>query len=129
MKRDKKAMFESIMATVSKQVKRALNESAMDGWDENELDFLTEVLSQIYDLKYEIESCRRGAFTNCETYEELSNHVRELADGLSEAADILSGMEGPLDEPDESDDSWEGPYETDEERAQREEDERDDTSY
>lgn len=92
------------MKAVSAHVKNALNESTIDGWDENELDFLTEVLDKIYDLKYEVESCRRGAFTSCETYEELSDYVRELADGLGEAADILSGMEGPIDEPEDFND-------------------------
>ena len=104
MDKDNSKLYESIMKTVSEQVKKALNESSMDGWDENELDFLMEILGQIYDLKYEIESCRRGAFTSCETYEELSNHVRELGIGLIEAADILEGMEGPIDEPDDFDD-------------------------
>jgi len=101
MTRENKKIFESVMKAVSTHVKKALNESTMDGWDENELDFLTEVLDKIYDLKYEVESCRRGAFTSCETYEELSDYVRELADGLGEAADILSGMEGPFDEKEE----------------------------
>lgn len=34
MKRDNKALYESIMRNVSKQVKRALNENEMDRYDE-----------------------------------------------------------------------------------------------
>lgn len=103
MKKDNKELFESIMKSVSTQVKKALNESSSDGWDEGELDFLTEILNQLYELKYEIESCRRGAYTNCETYEELAEHVHSLASALDDAAISLENMEGPFDDPEDDD--------------------------
>ena len=127
MKKDnKKALYESIMKTVSAQVKKALNESN-DGWNDilSEFPEIEEVLSDIYDLQYELKNCVRGAYTNCDTYDELAQHMHELADALHDAAAGLEGLNGPVDELDEDeDDSWSGPYETEEERAQREEDER-----
>jgi hypothetical protein len=85
MKKNKKqALYESIMKTVSSQVKKALNESAGDGWDENELYDLIEVLDDIYNLSYEVKNCVRGAYTNANTYEELADHIEDLAARLEE---------------------------------------------
>ncbi len=99
---DKKQLYKSIMETVSTQVKKALNESN-DGWNDilSEYPELEEVLSEIYDVQYELKNCVRGAYTNCETYDELAQRLHELADGLHDAAASLEGLEGPFDEPEE----------------------------
>ena len=106
MKKDnKKALYESIMKTVSTQVKKALNESN-DGWNDilSEFPEIEEVLGEIYDVQYELKNCVRGAYTNCETYEELAQHLHDLADALHNAAAGLEGMEGPFDEPEDDED-------------------------
>ena len=37
------------------------------GWDYSIKEELEGILSDIYDLKYEIENCRKGVYTKCET--------------------------------------------------------------
>ena len=122
MKNTKK-LYESIMASVAKQVKKALNESAGDGWDLDGLDSLDEAFSNIESFMYEVRNCVRGAYTNCYTYADLADELRSIADSLSMAADDIENMSEPDKDDEEEDDSWEGPYETEEERAQRDEDE------
>ena len=123
MKNNKK-LYESIMASVAKQVKKALNESAEDGWDLDGASSLEEAFGEIESFMYEVRNCRRGAYTDCYTYEDLAEKLRNISDSLSMAADEIENMPEPeSDDEDGEDDSWEGPYETEEERAQREEDE------
>lgn len=118
-----KQLYESIMASVAKQVKKALNESAGDGWDLDGLDSLDEAFEEIESFMYEVRNCRRGAYTGCYTYEKLADKLRSIADSLSMAADEIENMTEPNENDEDEDDSWEGPYETEEERAQRDEDE------
>ena len=99
MKDNKKKIYEQVMSTVAKQVKKALNESGSDdGWDENELYELVEVLDDIYNLTYEIKSCVRGAYTNATTYEELADHIEDLASRLEEQAGYVRQIQEPEDE-------------------------------
>ena len=124
MKKDnKKALYESIMKTVSLQVKKALNESAGDGWDLGDLSSLEEAFDKMESFMYEVRNCVRGAYTNCYTYVDLADELRSIADSLSMAADEIENVPEPESDDEDEDDSWEGPYETEEERAQREEDE------
>lgn len=124
MKKDsKKALYESIMRTVSTQVKKALNESAGDGWDLEDLDQLEEAFGEIESFIYEVRNCVRGAYTGCHTYEDLAEKLRNISDSLSMAADEIENMPESNKDDEDEDDSWEGPYETEEERAQRDEDE------
>lgn len=98
-KDNKKALYESIMKTVSEQVKKALNESA-DGWDLRDDSMLMETFDDIESAIYEIKNCVRGAYTGCETYEELGQHLRDLGQSLMECAGEIEGMEEP-EEPEE----------------------------
>lgn len=124
MKQDKKKLYESIMNSVAKQVKKALNESRSDdGWDENELYDLIEVLEDIYNLQYEVKNSVRGAYTNATTYAELADHIEDLASRLEEQAGYVRQIPEPEPDDENEDDSWEGPYETEEERAQRDSEE------
>ena len=117
MKQDKKKLYESIMRTVSVQVKKALNESREDnGWDENELYDLIEVLDDIYDLQYEIKTCIRGAYTNATTYKELADHIEDLASRLEEQASYVREIPEPVDDEEGDDTDY---NETDEEIAER----------
>ena len=110
------------MRTVSTQVKKALNESTGDGWDLDDLSSLEEAFSEIESFMYEVRNCVRGAYTGCYTYEKLAEKLRNISDSLSMAADEIENIPEPNEDDDEGD-SWEGPYETEEERTQRDEDE------
>lgn len=103
MKQDKRKLYESIMSSVATQVKKALNESRSDdGWDENELYNLIEVLDDIYNLSYEIKNCYRGAYTNVNTYKDLADQIEDLAARLEEQASYI--REIPEPEPDNEED-------------------------
>ena len=91
MKNTKK-LYESIMSSVAKQVKKALNESAGDGWDLGDLDQLEEAFSEIESFMYEVRNCVRGAYTDCYTYEELAEKLRNISDSLAMAADEIENM-------------------------------------
>ena len=95
-----KQLYESIMSSVAKQVKKALNESAGDGWDLDGVDSLEEAFSEIESFMYEVRNCRRGAYTGCYTYEDLAEKLRNISDSLSMAADEIENM--PELEDDES---------------------------
>lgn len=60
-----------------------------DGWTDKVQDILSEVLNDIQDLKYEIDNCVRGPYTDCKTVEELAAYVEVLATGLQFAAEQL----------------------------------------
>lgn len=78
-----------------------LNESS-DGWDEDKLEELIELLDRLYDLRYEVTSTIRGAYTNCKTYEELGRYVSELAEGLDSIGTDITLIDE--DEEDEEED-------------------------
>ena len=99
MKNTKK-LYESIMSSVAKQVKKALNESA-DGWDLGDLDQLEEAFNEIERFMYEVRNCVRGAYTNCYTYTDLADELRSIADSLSMAADEIENTPEPEGEEDE----------------------------
>lgn len=102
MEDNKKKIYEQVMSTVAKQVKKALNESGSDdGWDENELYELVEVLEDIYNLQYEIKSCVRGAYTDATTYEELADHIEGLAERLEEQAGYVRQIQEPEPDPED----------------------------
>ena len=93
-----KQLYESIMSSVAKQVKKALNESAGDGWDLDGIDSLEEAFSEIESFMYEVRNCVRGAYTNCYTYVDLADKLHSIADSLSAAADEIENMPEPEDD-------------------------------
>ena len=102
MKKDNNSkLYESIMASVAKQVKKALNESAEDGWDLDDIDSLEEAFEKIESFMYEVRNCVRGAYTNCYTYVDLADELRSIADSLSIAADDIENISEPEPEEDE----------------------------
>ena len=121
MKQDKKKLYESIMTSVAKEVKKALNESRSDdGWDENELYDLIEVLGDIYNLQYEIKNCVRGAYTGAETWSELADYIEDLAEKLNEQAEYIREIPEPANDEEGDDTDY---NETDEERAEKDSEE------
>ena len=86
------------MSSVAKQVKKALNESAGDGWDLGDLDQLEEAFGEIENFMYEVRNCVRGAYTGCYTYEELAEKLRNISDSLAMAAEEIENMSEPEDE-------------------------------
>ena len=73
----------------------------MDGWNKEELPQLSGVLSDIYNLDYELSNCIRGCYTNCYTYDELKTYIEELADRLKIAASECDYIQ---DEPEDDED-------------------------
>lgn len=59
------------------------------GWNNGNVYNVLEVTDKVYDLAYELKNCVRGAYTGCETYEDLQEYVRRLARELEEAADMM----------------------------------------
>lgn len=102
MKKDnKQALYENIMKTVREQVKKALNESAGDGWDLEDLYQLEEAFGEIESFMYEVRNCVRGAYTGCYTYKDLAEKLRNISEDLSVAANEIENMQEP--EPEEYD--------------------------
>lgn len=90
-----KQLYESIMSSVAKQVKKALNESAGDGWDLGDLDQLEEAFNEIERFMYEVRNCVRGAYSDCYTYAELAEKLRNIAESLAMAADEIENTPEP----------------------------------
>lgn len=66
--------------------------STNEGWD-TDIEPVGDVLDacrEVGQLQYELESCVKGAFTSCEDYEELAQHVINLGKRLQEAGDYLA---------------------------------------
>lgn len=60
-----------------------LNEEADDGWSEDIKYQLEDVLERAYNLQYEVNNCVRGAYTGCNTSEELSEYVKDLGEDFT----------------------------------------------
>ena len=98
-----KQLYESIMSSVAKQVKKVLNESTGDGWDLGDLDQLEEAFNEIERFMYEVRNCVRGAYSDCYTYAELAEKLRNIAESLAMAADEIENTPEPEDEEFEDD--------------------------
>ena len=77
-----------------------------DGW-ELEDSSLSEVLSKLSDLKYEIDNCVRGSYAThgIDKYGELAIFVRDLAEDLMDCAYELADMALDEDEDEDVDES------------------------
>lgn len=67
-------------------------------WNNGNVYNILEVTDKVYDLAYELKNCVRGAYTGCETYEDLQEYVRKLARELEEAADMMELTDYECDE-------------------------------
>lgn len=70
-----------------------------DGWDLENSD-LVQVLEKLADVKYEIDNCVRGSYAThgAETYEELADIVKDLANELIDSADAITELDEQLTE-------------------------------
>nr|DAO10850.1 MAG TPA: hypothetical protein [Caudoviricetes sp.] len=70
-----------------------------DGWDLEDSD-LIQVLEKLADVKYEIDNCVRGSYAThgAETYEELADIVKDLANELIDSADAITELDEQLTE-------------------------------
>lgn len=74
----------------------SLKEDLGDGWSE-EADNET-LFNELEKLMYEVRNARRGVYTRCKTYEELSDYVRRLSSELDDYADELQDIEDSVEE-------------------------------
>ena len=71
-----------------------------DGWysKDQAMVELVDILNEIYDLHYEIDSCIKGCSSNCYNYEQLADYVDELGDKLKGVvADLRTSKDPDLD--------------------------------
>lgn len=70
-----------------------------DGWDLEDSD-LVQVLEKLADVKYEIDNCVRGSYAThgAETYAELADIVKDLANDLIDSADAIAELDEQLTE-------------------------------
>ncbi len=62
----------------------------MNGWNEDKVYDVLNVMDDIYDAAYELKNCVRGCNTGAYTYKELSNVICRLAERLQEAGENLA---------------------------------------
>lgn len=63
-----------------------------DGWGTDVRGILDIPFARAEDLMYEIRNTIRGAYTDCETVEDLADYIRQLASEFEEAADELESL-------------------------------------
>ncbi len=80
-----------------------LKENSSDGWSDEIRDNLEESFSSLESLMYEVRNCIKGCYTGCSTSEELANHIKMLADGLSDAAEYVRGCPDSDEDEDDED--------------------------
>lgn len=95
-------MEEPVLGTKDDKIKenKGLTEDYdSDGWDLEDSD-LVQVLEKLADVKYEIDNCVRGSYAThgAETYEELANIVKDLANELIDSADAITELDEQLTE-------------------------------
>lgn len=70
----------------------------MDGWNEDKLSEVLDVCDEIQSLAYEIRCCVRGAYTGCNTYADLAEHIKQLASKLSTEGEGVADFEDEEEE-------------------------------
>lgn len=95
-------MEEPVLGTKDDKIKenKGLTEDYdSDGWDLEDSD-LVQVLEKLVDVKYEIDNCVRGSYAThgAETYEELADIVKDLANELIDSADAITELDEQLTE-------------------------------
>lgn len=65
----------------------------MDGWSEEVQEALEDVFSDLERLVYEVRNCVRGAYTQANTNEELSDYIQSVAEDLKSIAEGLCDCE------------------------------------
>lgn len=100
--KETKPMEKPVLGTKDDKIKenKGLTEDYdSDGWDLEDSD-LVQVLEKLADVKYEIDNCVRGSYAThgAETYEELADIVKDLANELIDSADAITELDEQLTE-------------------------------
>lgn len=80
------------VATASTEIKAHDFPESEDGWGTDVRGILDLPFARAEDLMYEIRNTIRGAYTDCETVEDLADYIRQLASEFEEAADELESL-------------------------------------
>lgn len=80
------------VATASTEIKAHDFPESEDGWGTDVRGILDIPFARAEDLMYEIRNTIRGAYTDCETVEDLADYIRQLASEFEEAADELESL-------------------------------------
>ena len=72
----------------------------MNGWNEDKVYDVLNIMDDIYDAAYELKHCVRGCHTGASTYSELSNVICRLAERLQDAGENLAYEEEDEDDED-----------------------------
>lgn len=80
------------VATASTEIKAHDFPESEDGWGTDVRGILDIPFARVEDLMYEIRNTIRGAYTDCETVEDLADYIRQLASKFEEAADELESL-------------------------------------
>lgn len=80
-----------------------LKESYGDGWSEDIKDLLENLVDELYHFSYEIQSCVRGAYTNCDTSEELGDYMISLSELIASLGESVKELPSAEDYGDDED--------------------------
>lgn len=80
-----------------------LKESYGDGWSEDVKDLLENLVDELYHFSYEIQSCVRGAYTNCDTSEELGDYMISLSELMASLGESVKELPSAEDYGDDED--------------------------
>lgn len=80
------------VATASTEIKAHDFPESEDGWGTDVRGILDVPFARAENLMYEIRNTIRGAYTDCETVEDLADYIRQLASEFEETADELESL-------------------------------------
>lgn len=80
------------VVTASTEIRAYTFDESEDGWGEDIEDILSDVFDKTDRFIYEIRNTVRGAYTDCETVEDLAEYIRNLASEFEEAADEIESL-------------------------------------
>lgn len=71
----------------------------MDGWNEDKVYCVLQVLDDINQMEYEVRNCIRGCYTGCYTYKDLGEYIKQLGERLAEAGEETANeLEDPVED-------------------------------
>jgi hypothetical protein len=60
-----------------------------DGWDEETIELLSDIMEDGESLYYELKNCKRGTYTNCTDRTALGEYLKEYANRIIEIAEEI----------------------------------------
>ena len=61
-----------------------------DGWDEETIELLSDIMEDGEALYYELKNCKRGIYTNCTDRASLGEYLKEYANRIIEIAEEMT---------------------------------------